>query len=120
MFFALAVTAGICEEVLYRGFGLAALRWLDPDLETMQLVVLTGAAFGLAHLYQGVMGVIVTGVLGGYFAWIVISTGSLVPVMALHALLDVRILALPLDAVPLPDPPPSDETGGRAAHPSAS
>jgi hypothetical protein len=49
------------------------------------------------------MGVIVTGTLGAYFAWIVIATGTLVPVMVLHALLDGRILGLPIDAVPSPD-----------------
>jgi membrane protease YdiL (CAAX protease family) len=100
----LAVTAGICEEVLYRGFGLAALRWAAPDFSETTLVVVTGAAFGLAHLYQGRLGVTLTGILGAYFAWITISTGSLVPVMLLHALLDLRILWLPLDAVPLPPP----------------
>ncbi len=104
MFAVLAVTAGICEELLYRGFGLAALRWIAPDLGHPALIVITGAAFGLAHLYQGRMGMMATGLLGAYFAWIVIATGSLVPVMILHALLDARILALPLDAVPFPDP----------------
>ena len=101
----LAVTAGICEEVLYRGFGLAALRWAAPDIGKPALIIVTGAAFGLAHLYQGRMGVTLTGLLGAYFAWITISTGSLIPVMLLHALLDLRILWLPLDAVPVPSPP---------------
>lgn len=101
-FAALAVTAGVCEEVLYRGFGLAALRWADADLSKPALILLTGAAFGLAHLYQGRLGVTLTGVLGAYFAWITISTGSLIPVIVLHALLDLRILWLPLEAVPLP------------------
>jgi membrane protease YdiL (CAAX protease family) len=98
----LAVTAGICEELLYRGFGLAALRWAAPGISETTLVVVTGAAFGLAHLYQGRLGVTLTGLLGAYLAWITISTGSLLPVMLLHALLDLRILWLPLDAVPLP------------------
>jgi uncharacterized protein len=102
-FAVLAVTAGISEELLYRGFGLAALRWAAPDLGTPALIAVTGAAFGLAHLYQGAMGMIVTGTLGAYFAWIVIATGTLAPVMVLHALLDGRILGLPLDAVPLPE-----------------
>jgi membrane protease YdiL (CAAX protease family) len=104
MFAGLAVTAGICEELLYRGFGLAALRWAVPGIGTPALIVTTGAAFGLAHLYQGRIGVALTGLLGAYFAWIAIATGSLVPVMLLHALLDLRILGLPLDAVPLPAP----------------
>lgn len=112
VFAVLAVTAGICEELLYRGFGLAALRWAAPDLGTPALVAVTGAVFGLAHLYQGVMGVIVTGTLGAYFAWIVIATGTLVPAMVLHALLDGRILGLPIDAVPFPDPV-GDPGGGQ-------
>lgn len=112
VFAGLAVTAGICEELLYRGFGLAALRWANPDLGTPALIALTGAAFGLGHLYQGAMGVFVTGALGGYFAWMTIATGTLVPVMVLHALLDVRILALPIDAVPLPDDPAGHPSGG--------
>ncbi len=45
-----------------------------------------------------------TGVLGAYLAWITIAAGSLVPVMVLHALLDLRILGLPLDAVPVVTP----------------
>jgi uncharacterized protein len=98
----LAVTAGICEEVLYRGFGLAALRWATPDLGKTALILLSSAAFGLAHLYQGRLGVTLTGVLGAYFAWITIATGSLIPAVLLHVLLDLRILGLPLDAVPNP------------------
>lgn len=47
-----------------------------------------------------------TGLLGGYFAWIAISTGSLLPVMLLHALIDLRILGLPLDALPPPGSQP--------------
>jgi membrane protease YdiL (CAAX protease family) len=112
-FAGLAVTAGICEEVLYRGFGLAALRWADPDLGTAALIALTGGAFGLAHLYQGAMGVIVTGALGGYFAWLTIATGTLVHVIVLHVLLDVRILALPLDGVPLPGDPGGHPSRGQ-------
>lgn len=103
-FAVLAVTAGICEELLYRGFGLAALRWALPDIHTTALIAVSGAAFGLAHLYQGRLGVTLTGVLGAYLAWITIAAGSLVPVMILHALLDLRILALPLDAVAVVTP----------------
>jgi len=97
----LAVTAGVCEELLYRGFGLAGLRWAAPGIGTPALIIVSGAAFGFAHLYQGRLGVTLTGVLGAYLAWITIAIGSLVPVMLLHALLDLRILGLPLEAVPL-------------------
>jgi len=106
VFALLAITAGVCEEWLYRGFGLAALRWAAPGIGNGALIAVTAAAFGLAHLYQGRMGVALTGLVGAYFAWIAISTGSLLPVMVLHALLDLRILGLPLDAVPFPAPDP--------------
>src|SRR5947208_2189146 len=85
MFALLALTAGVCEEVLYRGFGLAALRWAAPGLGHPALIAITAAAFGLAHLYQGPPGVVMTGLVGAYLAWIAIATGSLVPVMVLHA-----------------------------------
>jgi len=106
VFALLALTAGICEELLYRGFGLAALRWAAPGLGQPALIAVTAVAFGLAHLYQGRMGVALTGLVGAYLAWIAIATGTLVPVMLLHALLDLRILGLPLDAVPFPPPDP--------------
>ena len=109
-FAALAITAGVCEEVLYRGFGLAALRWAVPDITTPALVIITGAAFGFAHLYQGPPGVVLTGLLGAYLGWIAVATGSLVPVIVLHALLDLRILGLPLDAVPNPAVTPEGPT----------
>lgn len=108
----LAVTAGICEELLYRGFGLAGLRWVAPGLGTPALAIITGAAFGFAHLYQGRLGVTLTGILGAYLGWITIAVGSLVPAMLLHALLDLRILGLPLEAVPVVTP-----EGPKAAEP---
>lgn len=106
VFAGLALTAGICEEVLYRGFGLAALRWAAPGLGHPGLIAITAVAFGLAHLYQGPPGVALTGLAGAYLAWIAIASGSLLPAMLLHALLDLRILGLPLDAVPLPGAEP--------------
>src|SRR5581483_6964885 len=96
LFAGLALTAGVCEEVLYRGFGLAGLRWLAPGLGHPALILITAAAFGLAHLYQGPPGVVLTGLAGAYLAWVAIATGSLVPAMILHALLDLRILGLPI------------------------
>jgi membrane protease YdiL (CAAX protease family) len=110
-FAGLALTAGVCEELLYRGFGLAALRWAAPGAGSAVLIAVSAAAFGLAHLYQGPAGVALTGLAGAYFAWIAIATGSLVPAMVLHALLDLRILALPLDAVPVVTAPAAPATG---------
>jgi len=109
----LALTAGVCEEVLYRGFGLAALRWAAPGTGHAGLIAASAAAFGLAHLYQGPVGVALTGLVGAYFAWLAIATGSLLPVILLHALLDLRILGLPLDAVPVPAAGPAAGSEGQ-------
>jgi CAAX protease family protein len=91
----LALTAGICEEVIFRGFAIAYLRWLWPGAPELAVIALTAAGFGLAHRYQGLRGIITTGLVGVFLAWLVLSTGSLIPAMVLHALLDLRILALP-------------------------
>jgi membrane protease YdiL (CAAX protease family) len=84
---ALAVTAGVCEEFLYRGFAMAAL--LRAGLATWLVVVATSVLFGLAHAYQGRGGMIGTGLLGLVFAVSRLFFSSLVPVMAWHAAVDV-------------------------------
>lgn len=99
----LAVTAGICEEVLFRGFGISYVRWLWPGATHAALIAVTSIVFGLAHLYQGPRGVVLTGIVGAMLASLTLSTGTLVPAMVLHALLDLRVLALPdLTAQPAP------------------
>jgi membrane protease YdiL (CAAX protease family) len=99
-FGALAITAGVCEEVVFRGFGIAYVRWLWPAASQPFIIVVTAAAFGFAHLYQGIRGVVLTGLVGAYLAWLTLSTGSLLPAIVVHALIDLRVLALPdLDEV---------------------
>ncbi len=94
-FTVVAVTAGVCEELMFRGFGIAYVRWVWPGATHAWLTALTAAGFGVAHLYQGIRGVLLTGLVGAVLASVVLSTGSLYPAMAIHALVDLRILALP-------------------------
>jgi len=94
-FAALAVTAGICEELIFRGFGIAYVRWLWPAAPRWSIIVIVATVFGLAHLYQGPRGIVLTGLVGAYLTWMVLSMGTLVPAMVIHALLDLRVLALP-------------------------
>src|SRR5262249_38904013 len=51
LFVLLSLTAGICEEFLFRGFVMAAL--FRVGLETWLAVALSSLMFGLAHVYQG-------------------------------------------------------------------
>jgi CAAX protease family protein len=107
-FAVLAVTAGICEEVVFRGFGFAYVRFVWPGVTDGWLIVITSIVFGLAHLYQGPRGVMLTGLAGAVFASMTVTTGSLLPAIAVHAMVDLRILGLPdlaRDVLPTPVPP---------------
>jgi uncharacterized protein len=86
-FLALAVTAGCCEEFLYRGFAMAAFS--RAGFPIWASVVVSSVLFGVAHLYQGRGGLIGTGVLGLLFGVFRAYTGSLLPVAAWHAAVDV-------------------------------
>jgi membrane protease YdiL (CAAX protease family) len=100
LFALVGVTAGVCEEWLYRGFFLAVVAALAPGLPTGVLVVVAAVAFGLAHAYQGVSGVLTTGVLGGVLAALYLQTGSLLLPVLLHAVIDLRFLLVPATALP--------------------
>jgi membrane protease YdiL (CAAX protease family) len=84
-FVALSVTAGVCEELLFRGY-LPRLLGAYVGLPAALLVVAIG--FGLAHAYQGTRGMLKTGVAGLVLGGIVLATGWLGPAMICHALVD--------------------------------
>jgi membrane protease YdiL (CAAX protease family) len=84
---ALAVTAGVCEEFIYRGFVLGAFAL--TGLPVWIAVILSSVLFGLAHAYQGRGGIVSTGLFGIALALGRLAFSSLVPVMAWHAGLDL-------------------------------
>lgn len=96
---ALSLTAGICEELVFRGFAVAYVRWLWPGAPWAWLIVVTSVPFGLGHLYQGAGGGVVTGVLGALFCLTTLATGTLLPAMIMHAAIDLRNLAVPRELV---------------------
>jgi uncharacterized protein len=100
LFAVVGVTAGVCEEWLYRGFLLALVAAVAPGLPGPVLVLVAALAFGLAHAYQGLTGVVTTGVLGGVLAAVYLSTGSLLLPVLLHAVIDLRFLLVPASALP--------------------
>ena len=87
LFVVLSLTAGVCEEFLFRGFVMAAL--LRAGLGTWLVVILSSAMFGLAHLYQGKGGSLGTGILGAIFALARILSKSLLPAIMWHSVLDI-------------------------------
>jgi uncharacterized protein len=84
---ALAITAGVCEEFLYRGFAMAALSragWM-----AWMVVAVTSVLFGLAHTYQGRSGILGTTLMGVVFGVSRIWLQGLAAVMVWHATVDL-------------------------------
>jgi hypothetical protein len=44
----------------------------------------------MAHAYQGIKGILATGIVGGLFTLVVLISGSLWPAIVLHALVDIE------------------------------
>jgi membrane protease YdiL (CAAX protease family) len=87
----LAPTAALCEEFLYRGYLLAQFsRWMEP---VPWAWIGSSVAFGLAHAYQGLNGMVRAALLGGLLAYPVIYLGSLYPAMVAHFVIDAVALA---------------------------
>lgn len=98
---ALSLTAGICEETLFRGFLIRFLRDSAPGLPLAAALLASSLMFGLAHLYQGLKGVVGATVGGIAFGLLFLLSGSLIACMALHALLDLQMAyVLSAGAVP--------------------
>jgi membrane protease YdiL (CAAX protease family) len=86
-FVGVSLTAGICEELLYRGWLVTFLAALLGSV--VGGVVVGAVVFGLAHAYQGSRGMLLAGVLGLLFGAVFVVVGSLVPGQVLHAAVDV-------------------------------
>lgn len=87
VFLALALTAGCCEEFLYRGFALAAFSRAGWPI--WSAVLASAILFGLAHLYQGRGGAVGTSILGIVFGTARILYGSIGPAVFWHATVDI-------------------------------
>ena len=65
------------------------LQTIFPGIPIYLIVLIPSVIFGIGHFYQGVHGVIVTGVVGAVFMGLFLVSGSLIPGMVLHFLSDV-------------------------------
>ena len=108
-FVGLSVTAGICEELLYRGFLVWTLQhWVGLGWAAALSVM----AFGAAHAYQGRGAVRPT--LGGVvLQGIALLTHSILPGILVHAMLDIMSgtsgYILLRESAPAPQSPASSE-----------
>lgn len=88
---AASLSAGFCEELVYRGFGITVLRargfpvWLSVVLPTISWVLVHGVGGALLFLPHFIVGLL----FAGLFLW----RRTLAPVMFVHALVDLSLLA---------------------------
>lgn len=82
-----ALTAGICEELMTRGY---LQRQLSALLKSGPAAVLAqGIIFGAAHAYQGWKYMVIIAVLGTMLGWLAQWRRSLLPGMTFHFIQDV-------------------------------
>ena len=85
----LSFCAGFGEELAYRGYAIPAV-FLAGGSAPAALAV-TSAAFAVLHSYQGVLGVVRTGVIGMIMGMVFLHTGSVWPPMVAHILIDLAV-----------------------------
>ncbi|WP_285398418.1 CPBP family intramembrane glutamic endopeptidase [Lysinibacillus sp. fls2-241-R2A-57] len=83
-----AWTAGVTEEIIYRGLLIFAFNTLFPEWSIWFVLLCTSIIFGLAHTYQNLSGVIRTTIFGFVFGMLAVALNSIIPLILLHALID--------------------------------
>jgi uncharacterized protein len=93
-FAALACTAGLSEEFLYRGFVFAVFAKVFAATAGSLLFASCASSlwFAVAHLYQGRRGIITTFVVGMIFAALRVWSGTLLPSIVAHAAVDLLVV----------------------------
>ena len=89
-YFLLCFSAGVFEEIVYRGYLINYCWYLFDGYNYQQMiaVVLPALAFSVAHFYQGAKAVLKIFFLAVFFGYLFIYSGSLLIVMILHFLVD--------------------------------
>jgi membrane protease YdiL (CAAX protease family) len=124
-FSGLSVTAGVCEEMVYRGY---LIWYLGHAMGLGWAALGSSVLFVLGHAYQGVSGFLKTGAVGLVMAGLYLLTGSILVPIVLHAALDViqgataydvirgpgGTVPAPADAAPIVADPGRAQAGGEA------
>jgi uncharacterized protein len=88
MWVVVSITAGVCEEILYRGW---LLSLFGAALGSVWLgLLISSILFGYAHAYQGRNAIFSTGVGGAVFGIVFVVSGSLIPGQLLHTAIDLN------------------------------
>lgn len=104
----LSLTAGICEELLYRGFLPAYLVHIFPGVPLLLAVIIAAVLFCIGHFYvlisvgrfaQKMANVLGIGVIGLVFGFLYFFTSSLLLPIIVHALLDLRLVFIDVPGI---------------------
>lgn len=82
----LSVSAGICEELIFRAY---LFNHLEGQIGTIVAVLLSSLVFGLWHVYLGWQEVLRTSVMGGILCGIYIFTGNIIVPIIVHVFIDI-------------------------------
>ena len=109
-YFLLCFSAGVFEEIVYRGYLINYCWYLFEGYNYQQLlsVFLPAFVFSISHFYQGTKAVIKIFVLAVCFGYLFIFSGSLLIVMILHFLVDVAGGLLTMKYIKEEEPPAVD------------
>jgi membrane protease YdiL (CAAX protease family) len=92
LFALVCLSAGIGEEIMFRGF---LLRYLiDGHWSAAFALLGTTVLFGFAHAGHGWSGIVRTGLIGLVIGLLYLATGSLLVPIVLHASIDLNALAM--------------------------
>jgi membrane protease YdiL (CAAX protease family) len=80
------ITAGVTEEIIFRGFMIGMLSGMMP---VSLAATLSLALFVSLHRYQGAAGMIRVGFMGALLTAVTLLAGSVWPAILLHSMVDV-------------------------------
>ena len=86
-----AITAGVVEEIFFRGLLRQAIAALLGPGAVKTYIVCSALVFGLAHWEQGSAGLINATAFGFCAAWLYLKLGDLRPLILAHAIMDLYI-----------------------------
>ncbi len=86
-FAGLSITAGVAEELVFRGYLILVLEIVTGSI--WFAAILSSMLFGILHGYQGTSGIARTGILGFFLALPLVMTGSILPAMIAHSLINL-------------------------------
>jgi membrane protease YdiL (CAAX protease family) len=85
----LSFCAGFGEELAYRGYAIPAV--IVAGGSASAALAVTSVAFAVLHSYQGVLGVVRTGVIGVIMGAVFLHTGSVWPPIFAHVVIDLAV-----------------------------